>query len=206
MEQKALDEISVEQARENLYQSRSGGTSGTRVSSSGGSGGTGGMTTQELLSLINSFKNDKPAEPVVPSPTAPPRVADPVAPKLDQGAYFARAKDATGQVANKALEALRDEMTTRGVQGSGIEGNLTKDILKGAAQTQAQAAFDAAQQQWAADWDAAKTGYMGQVDQRANDIGLTGTGFGGQVTQRGQTMDYGQQLMRMLPSFLSVLR
>lgn len=48
---------------------------------------------------------------------------------MADSAAFARAKDRTGQTARASMNALRDTMGERGIQGSGIESKLTGDII-----------------------------------------------------------------------------
>jgi len=181
-----------------LRRAASGTTSGA-----GGDGGDGALTIGELTNLLNSLRTNEPREP---SPASPATISGPAAPTVNMSAAYGKAKDATSRIANAALRGLRDNMTARGLSGSGIEAQNEADILSSVAGTQSQALFDAAAADNERQWDAAKTGYQGAITQRANDMGLSTSGYQGQVAQRGQNMDYSQQLLQNLRGFLPFLR
>jgi hypothetical protein len=104
---------------------------------------------------------------------------------------FAKAKDASSRIGNQALQALRSEMVGRGIEGSGVEGRLTGNILGDVAAQQSDAAYQQSKMADEQAWEGAKLGYQGAVQQRGQDTGLAEAGYSGQISQRGQ--DIGQQ-------------
>lgn len=177
----------------------------------GGGGGGGGdapapppLSTEDIFGVLDRLKGETPPREERPAP--PNRVAMPTpaaeAPSASMG--FARAKDQSGRIGNAALRALKDQMTERGISGSGVEGQLTSNILGDVARGQGEAAF---QQQLEADrqaWDAKQMGYQGDITQRAQDLGLSSTGFQGGIQQRGQDMNQ-NNLLSMGPTILGLL-
>ena len=83
---------------------------------------------------------------------------------------FAQAKDIAARQGNKALEALRDQMTKRGISDSGIAASGEAGILGGIAQQASRAAYDTAEQDVGRQWEAAQTGYRGDITQRGQDL------------------------------------
>jgi hypothetical protein len=180
--------------------------------SGGGGGGGGGsetpaappLSTEDIFGVLDRLKGETPPREERPAP--PNRVAMPTpaaeAPSASMG--FARAKDQSGRIGNAALRALKDQMTERGISGSGVEGQLTSNILGDVARGQGEAAFN---QQLEADrqsWDAKQMGYQGDITQRAQDLGLSSTGFQGGIQQRGQDMNQ-NNLLSMGPTILGLL-
>ncbi len=174
--------------------------------SGGDGGGGGGLGLDEIMGVINKLKPDPPpqreqAPGLLAREAAPQPVASPSA--KSQG--FARAKDNAGRVANSALQSLRSEMVNRGIEGSGVEGQLTGNILGETARGVADASF---QQERAAEdqaWQAAQLGYQGAINQRGQDYGLQGTGFSGNVSQRGQDINAQPNMLALAPTILSLL-
>jgi hypothetical protein len=130
------------------------------------------------------------------SATTPATIAPPtVTPSTSAGQAFAQAKDASSRISNKALDALRSQMVSRGIEGSGVEGQGTVDILSGAQQQQSSAAYDAAKTDEERNWEAANTGYAGAITQRGQDIGLQTAGY---QNQYYQAMAQNQQIQMLI--------
>ena len=148
---------------------------------------------QLMAQLQAGLKNPASAlGATTPAGTAPATVAPPtVTPSTSAGQAYGQAKDASSRISNKALEALRSQMVSRGIEGSGVEGAGTADILSGAAQQQSGAAYDAAKTDEQRNWDAAQLGYQGAITQRGQDVGLTEAGYQNQYYQQ---MAQSQQL------------
>ncbi len=185
------------------------GMGGGAGGNGGGGGGTAGSTApplsaDDIFSVLDRLKGETPARE--PTPAAPPRIEAPT-PSADapsRSLAFARSKDRAGRIGAQALKALKDQMSERGISGSGIEGQLTADILGQTATGLADAEFT--QQRASEDqaWDAAKMGYQGAIGQRANDMGLIGAGFSGGIQQRGQDIG-ANNLLGLAPTILSLL-
>lgn len=130
---------------------------------------------------------------------APPTIAAPTAPKATStGQAFATAKDASSRIANKALDALRSQMVSRGIEGSGVEEQGVADILSGAQQQQSGAAYDAAKTEDERNWDAAQLGYQGAITQRGQDIGLSEAAYSGQIAQQNAMLQQMQALAALI--------
>jgi hypothetical protein len=179
----------------------------------GGGGGDGGgppaaapppLGKDEILGLLKDLQG--PEQPREPGPAPQPRVSAPTPtaepPSASMG--FARYKDQSGRLGNAALRGLSDEMTARGISGSGIEAANARGIYSDVMRGQADNAYS--QQARAEDqsWQAKQMGYQGDLTQRAQDLGLASTGFQGGIQQRGQDMGYGN-MTQMMPSILSYL-
>ncbi len=108
-----------------------------------------------------------------------------VSPQQSQAAVeaeFARAKDKSGQIAKSALTGLSDNMSSRGMAGSGAQGEEAAKIIGG----QAGGLADLNREQ-------AIQGL--QYTQHAND-----TQYQGDITQRAQNMGMVQSLLGLLRS------
>lgn len=186
-----------------------GGTSGGGGGGAGGDGGDGGggLSKEDLLDLANALKPPPPpgreAAPTPPATIAgPTAVASPSA--KSQG--FARAKDNAGRIANTALQALRSQMVARGIEGSGVEGQLASGILGETARGVSDASF---QQERAAEdqaWQAAQLGYQGAINQRGQDMGLAQSGFSGNINQRGQDISAQPNMLALFPTIASMMQ
>lgn len=124
-------------------------------------------------------------------------------PSMSRG--FAKAKDASSRIGNQALQALRSQMVSRGIEGSGIEGRLTGNILGDVAAQQSDAAYQQSKMADEQAWEGAKLGYQGAVAQRGQDTGLAEAGYSGLISQRGQDLGRESQWMSMLPSILQYI-
>ena len=113
-----------------------------------------------------------PAFPAMQTPQLPAEVNAPsvraVAPANSEA--FGRAKDAATHTFGKALEALKDQMSERGISGSGVEGRLSGEILSDAARYVSDAELQQQLEAQRQSWDAAKGAYAGQVQQRGQTI------------------------------------
>ena len=129
------------------------------------------------------------AGPNVPVPPAPGREAGPTVPAGNEGQDFARTKDQAARVGNTAMQALRDQMVQRGIEGSGVEGELTRGVVSDVANMDVQGLYNILKQKQAQEFEASKQTSAQNVAQRGQDIGLLGEGYGGQITQRGQNLE-----------------
>lgn len=149
------------------------------------------LTSGAIQSLLD--KMNVPTLPREPAPQSEPRVSGPnAAPYQGQTLAFSRAKDASSRVHGKALQALKDQMTSRGISGSGIEADATAEMLTDAANYQSGADLAQAIASDERGWEGTKLGYQGDLSQRGQDLGLntSTTGFG--VSQRGQDIGVNQ--------------
>jgi len=152
---------------------------------------SGGLTSGAIQSLLD--KMNVPTLPREPAPQDEPRVSGPsAAPYQGQTLAFSRAKDASSRIHGKALQALKDQMTSRGISGSGIEADATAEMLTDAANYQSGADLAQAIASDERGWEGTKLGYQGDLSQRGQDLGLntSTTGFG--VSQRGQDIGVNQ--------------
>jgi hypothetical protein len=186
-----------------------GGGQGGGGGTSGGDGGGSAaapppLSKDDILGLLTSLKG--PEAPREAPPTPQPRVQAPTPtaapPSASMG--FARYKDQSGRLANSALRGLRDEMTSRGISGSGIEAANTARIYSDAMRGQADNAYQQQARSEDQSWQAQQMGYQGDLTQRAQDLGLSSTGYQGGIQQRGQDMGY-NNMSQMMPSILSYL-
>lgn len=130
------------------------------------------LDQNSVLDILKNLKGEA-------TPDAPARVGapTPVAQPPSQSLAFARYKDQSGSIGNAAMRALKDQMSERGLGDSGIEAQLSGNILGQVARGQGDAAF---QQQLAAEqqgWQAKQAGYQGDISQRGQDIGLQEAGI-----------------------------
>lgn len=177
----------------------------------GGGGGGGGeapapppLSTEDIFGVLDRLKGETPPRETAPAPQNRVAMPTPAAEAPSASMGFARAKDQSGRIGNAALRALKDQMTERGISGSGIEGQLTSNVLGDVARGQSEAGF---QQQLEADrqaWDAKQMGYQGDITQRAQDLGLSSAGYSGGIQQRGQDMNQ-NNLLSMGPTILGLL-
>lgn len=191
-------------ARQRLQLSASAGGTAPASGGTAGDGSPAPLSPEDIFGILDRLKGETPARE--PTPAAPPRIEapTPTADPASRSLGFARAKDRAGRIGAQALKALKDQMSERGISGSGIEGQLTADILGQTATGLADAEFT--QQRASEDqaWDAAKMGYQGAIGQRANDMGLLGTGYGGGIQQRGQDIG-ANNMLGLAPSILALL-
>lgn len=167
------------------YQISNGGGGGSASGSAGGSRGGvaigGGVypdvsaLTQQLQSIIG--QNVQP----------PPRVGAPQVPSTE-GA-FAHAKDVSGRVGNKAVEALRNSMTQRGISDSGMATMGEANILGNIARQQADAQYQAANTDNTRQWESNQLGYQG-------DMGQNQMEYEGAIAQKNQSIQAILNLMR----------
>lgn len=188
-----------------------GQAAGAPSGGGGGGGGGGGeapapppLSTEDIFGVLDRLKGDAPPREAAPTPQNRVAMPTPAAEAPSASMGFARAKDQSGRIGNAALRALKDQMTERGISGSGVEGQLTSNVLGDVARGQSEAGF---QQQLEADrqaWDAKQMGYQGDITQRAQDLGLSSAGYSGGIQQRGQDMNQ-NNLLSMGPTILGLL-
>lgn len=173
-----------------------GGAAGARKAGAGG-GTSGDYTLDEIL---GKFQNLLPTEPLPreTGPTAPAQVAEAAPISLASrtamnAANFGQAKDRVGRLSMSALRDVRNNMTARGISGSGIEGRMATDTINaGYGQLgdviREQANADSAIEQDVANKNAEMSvAQRGQnLAQRGQDIGVAGQDYSGRITQRGQ--------------------
>lgn len=99
-----------------------------------------------------------------------------VTPQQSQAAVeaeFARAKDTSGQIAKSALTGLSDNMSARGMAGSGAQGEEAAKIINHQAGGLADLNREQAIQGLQYTQHANDTQYQGDIAQRAQNMGLT---------------------------------
>lgn len=96
--------------------------------------------------------------------------ADPATLQKAQEAAFARAKDQSGLLAKSAMTGLRDTMASRGMLGSGQEGEQAAMILSGAAGGQNEVIRQQMEDAVNQATHAADTTYQGGITQRGQNI------------------------------------
>lgn len=154
----------------------------------GGPGGSGSALTAGYIGAPEALAREAGPTPAANQPS------------MSRG--FAKAKDASSRIGNQALQALRSQMVGRGIEGSGIEGRLTGNILGDVAAQQSDAAYQQSKMADEQAWEGAKLGYQGAVQQRGQDTGLEEAGYSGLISQRGQDMSQQNSWMSMLPAIL----
>jgi hypothetical protein len=85
-------------------------------------------------------------------------------------AAFATEKDRAGQIARAGLESLRGELGSTGQLGSGAEVQGVRDIIQSGQGIMGQANRDIAMKQADLGADFAKTGSLGGITQRGQDV------------------------------------
>lgn len=170
----------------------------------GGQGGPPPIDMTQIMDLVKNLKGDPVPRETPPQPLAREADLTPAAEQPSASLGFARAKDASGRMGAAALRAMRDEMTSRGISGSGVEADMTSGILGDVARGQSDAAFQQSLEADRQGYDAKKTSYQGRLNQRTNDMGLVGTGFHGGVTQRGDDVR-SNDMTNLFPSIMSIL-
>lgn len=135
-----------------------GGSTSRRVSAGGTVSSPGLQIGDGLYKNITGLIDQMRQQPITP----PPRVAPPVVPSTPNA--LGPAKEATGRIGNKALEALRNQMTARGMSDSGMAVEGEANILGNVARGQSQAMYDAANLDNSRQWEANKIGYQGDTD------------------------------------------
>jgi hypothetical protein len=119
-----------------------------------------------------------------------------------QAAVFGRAKDQVGQETTGAMAALRSALAARGLLGAGLEGKATANVLTKGQQQLVDTTREQAIQEGQRISDFAKVGYLGDLEQRGQDITVSegaanraleaaNVQFQGGVTERGQDIGAG---------------
>ena len=153
------------------------------------------MDNFSMSSALERLSQPLPREA---APVLPPRIGNvgvPLSEPPPPGAAgkpslaFSRAKDVSGRIGNQAIRALKDQMSSRGMGGSGQEGELTAGILSDVGRYQSEAELRQAMTEEERAFQRAMAEYQGGITQRGQDLGFLGGNYGGNITQRGQ--DYG---------------
>lgn len=154
-----------------------------QTSRGGGGVAIGGGVFPDVSQLMNQIQSQLP--PVQALQRAP-------APQVPQNTgAFARAKDVSGRVGNKAIDALRNSMTQRGISDSGLAAMGEAGILGDIARQQADAEYQEASVNTGRQWDANQLGYQGALRENAMD-------YQGSLSQRNQSLQALMQLMGYL--------
>lgn len=136
---------------------------------------------QRMLALL---------DPYLKGNTAPP--ARESYPGVDataaRTAEFARAADRTGEMMGGAYKALQDQLASRGMVGSGMQGALEGDIRRQGAGQLGEVIRDQAIQG------------ANAAESRAGAI------YSGNITQRGQDISAAAQRQQLLPSLMALIR
>ena len=98
----------------------------------------------------------------------PNRPSAPQVPMPNSG--FAHAKDVAGRQGNKAIDALRNMMTRRGISDSGVAATGEANILGQVARQGAEAEYDAANVANDRQWEANQMDYQGQLAHNDLDV------------------------------------
>ncbi len=143
------------------------------------------MSQYDLESLYGKYNAPTlPTPPQIPGPTPPTRTAG-------TAQAFARAKDISGRQGAAAIKSLKDAMSSRNMGDSGMEAELTGNILSDIARFNSTAAYNSALVDDDRTWEAAKLGFQGALGQRSTDMD-----FG--LDQRGQDLSRTAQLLSLL--------
>lgn len=145
-------------ARQSLLQSMT-----AQIGGFGGGGGGGSSFTMPPPPTPTTYGGGTP-----PARVGGPKVAA-VAPANSEA--FGRAKDASSRIHGQALEGLKDQMTARGISGSGVESRATGDLIADAARYQSDAELAQQIEAQRQAWEAAKGSHTGDITQRGQDIG-----------------------------------
>lgn len=143
------------------YDPRTGG------SGSGGSGSGGNVDVNALWQKSGVLQPPPP----MPMPPQVPHVslADDTAAR---NAEFAKAKDTVGRLGRSRLNSLTSEMRSRGISGSGLEGELTAGEVDKAAGALGDVANNQAIEALKRRYQIDDENYHGDITQRAQDIGV----------------------------------
>jgi hypothetical protein len=161
-----------------------------------GGGGDGGGPDFDfngaLRGLMGDIGNPPPAyrEPSIAMPEAPDSSAA-------TAAEFGRLKDRVGQVGRASMDSLSNEMSARGLSGSGMEAGAMTDITKSTAGALGEGAREQAISNLARRdaYDQWTTG--AQIGQRGQDVGWN-------TTTRGQDIGLLETRLGMIPSLLAL--
>lgn len=165
-----------------------------------------GIDTNGIPSLLDQFKPD--AVPREPGLVAPPREhgAGPEDRTAAESAAFSRAAERIAAVGRGNLAGLRNQMTRRGISGSGIEGKGITDVQNSTAGQLGEVIRDQAIEGLHRTEAIDDRDFAAGIAQRGQDIGVGSTNFGGNITQRGQDVAQSDWKMNALPSILALLR
>lgn len=164
-----------------------GGSASASASGRAGSSGgiaIGGGVYPNISNLMSQFEKQ-----ATTSVAAPPRIGAPQVPSTS-GA-FAHAKDVSGRTGNKAIEALRNSMTQRGISDSGMATMGEANILGNVARQQSDAEYQAANTDNTRQWNANQMAYQG-------DLGQNEMEYQGAIAQRNQSLQALFNLMQQL--------
>lgn len=143
----------------------------------------GGGVFPDIIQQLSNFRNSLP--PIQPPQNVPP----PTVPSTS-GA-FAHAKDVAGRQGTKAIEALANEMTRRGMSDSGMAGVGVANILGGVGRQQADAEYQAANTDNTRQWEANQLAYQGQLSQNQQN-------YQAAINQRNQDLSAYLQLLQQM--------
>lgn len=143
----------------------------------------GGSTFPNLQAAFQQLQQQSPhIQP--PAPVPAPQV-----PSL-QGA-FQQSKDIASRQGNKALEALRNLMTQRGMSDSGMSTVGEANILGNIARQAAEGDYRGREVDTGRQWEANQMNYQGLMNQQQ-------MGYQGGIDQRGQDMNWVLNMLRTL--------
>jgi hypothetical protein len=167
----------------------SNGGAGSGGSGSGGRVGgvnIGGGTFPDVNALLSQFDTLSSKF----SPVRPPGLpAGPTVPSTVNA--FAAGKDVSGRMGNKAIEALRNSMTRRGISDSGLAAAGEASILSDVANQQSQNVYDAQKLDTGRQWDANQISYAGALQNN-------GQIFQGELANQNVKLDILRSLMSRL--------
>lgn len=158
----------------NQYFPKADAAESTSSSAGGGGGAVDGLKTA-------AGGSGSPATPWVPTMPAP---------ASSSGLAFARAKDQVGNSMLGLTNALRNQFSSRGITGSGVEGRaLTQGLLGGNEQLANVATQNAITDTDTLNKQNARQ-YEGSITQRGQDMSDIASARNADVARRGQDLSY----------------
>jgi hypothetical protein len=199
-QQRRARDLADEQTRVSMYQPKPG-TGGSPGASPGP-----GIDINEVPGWLDKFKPD--AVPREPGLTTLPREVGkgPEDRTAAESAAFSRAAERIANIGKGNLNGLRNQMTRRGITGSGIEAAGVRDVQNNTAGQLGEVVRDQAieglhRQEAIDDRDLAAG-----ISQRGQDLGIQSTNYTGGIAQRGQDVSQADWKLNALPSILALLR
>jgi len=149
-----------------------GGIPTTRVSGSaaaagGGASVEGAPSISQIRQAMERLQPTPPQEPTLPGRIAAPTPADTSAAR---GLAYARAKDAIASEHAAATRGLENQLTARGISGTGLEAKGRRELSRASLAALANVAAQQAAEEAALQNRFAELGYQGNLSQRGQDI------------------------------------
>jgi hypothetical protein len=167
---------------------------------------TPGIDINEIPGWLDKFKPDAvPREQ--PIGLMPREVGKgPEDRRAAESAAFARAGERIARIGKGNMTGLRNQMTRRGISGSGIEAEGIKDVQNNTAGQLGEVVRDQAIEGLRREQAIDDRDLAAGISQRGQDLGIQGTNYTGGIAQRGQDINQNDWKMQALPSILALLR